>query len=117
MISSHKLSPHISTPLGQRFLVTESIPGYLGFRERGKGAQISLHTYTPRFHWPDQNEEIKHSPALAWKHRDPMASRKEGLEKKLGHLGWPVCAFPSLAWPHSVDCARARPRPSQGLSR
>lgn len=109
---------HISTPLGQCFLITGSIPEYLGFREREKGAQKSLYTYPPfpRFHWPDQNEEIKRSPAMAWKHRDPMGSRKEGLEKKLGRLGWPVCAFPSLAWPHSVDCARARPRPSKALA-
>lgn len=72
-------------------------------------AQIALHTYTPSLHWPHQNEEIKRSTALAWEHRDPMGSIKEGLEKKLGHLGWPLCAFPSLAWPLSRLCQGQAP--------
>lgn len=47
--------------------------------QKGKG----LHGTppTPSLHWPDQNEDIKHSPAPAWKKTDPMGSREE-LEKK-----------------------------------
>lgn len=50
--------------------------------QKGKGLPKQHGTPpTPSLHRPDQNEEIKHSPALAWKKTNPMGSREE-LEKK-----------------------------------
>ena len=81
--------------------------------QKGKGLPQQHGTPpTPSLHWPDQNDEMKHSPALAWKKMDPMGSREE-LEKKCKPSQVaPVCILqPGMASLNRLCQGQAPPQP------